>query len=98
MATPQKQFYHGREIRRNPDGTFKFWGEKDDKGLSGSYHGMKVHIGKQHKAQTGRIARSGDLHRTKNKDGTFNKNAVTWIKTPDGWKHLNHKWAKRYIL
>ena len=94
----KKGYYHGRKIKRNNDGTFKFWGKKDDKGLGGSYHGMKVHIGKQHKKQTGKVAQNGEIHRTKNIDGTYNKNAVSWVKTPDGWKHLNQKWSDIYNI
>lgn len=82
---------------RNPDGTIKAWGE-DDKGKYGSWHGTKVHIGKQYAKQEGRPAQQGEIYRDKNKDGTYNKNAVTWVYTRDGWKHLNPKWAKEYDI
>lgn len=86
------------KAKRNPNGTYKPWGKKDDKGKYGSWHGTKTHIGKQYAKEKGRPAAPGELYRDKNQDGSFNKNAVCWVYTDAGWKHLNRKWAKEYNI
>jgi len=83
--------------QRNPNGTFKQWGA-DDKGKYGTYHGTKVHIGKSFSQEHGRPAEPGDTYRDRNKDGTYNKNAVTWIMTDDGWQHLGKRNAEKYDI
>lgn len=79
-----------RRLTRNPDGTFKVWsGGYTKNQLSkkvNNYQGIATHIGKQFKKQNGRTAKVGDIHRTKNLDGSYNKQAEYYIKTKNGWR------------
>jgi len=80
-----------KKLVRNPDGTFKEWkGGRDiddlpDKDRSNA-HGVATHLGKEYKRQHGRTAKTGDIVRTKTKDGTYHKQASYYIRTPHGWR------------
>ena len=73
-------------LNRRKDGTFGPWKGGITKGKYTSFHGTMVHIGQEFKKQKGRRARVGDLVRTKNKNGSYNKNAVWYLKTKFGWR------------
>ena len=79
-----------KAVIRRKNGTFKEWKGgrdlKDMKKKENNFQGIKIHIGKEFKRQHGRTAKIGETVRTKNKDGTYNKNAQTYIKTPKGWR------------
>lgn len=79
-----------KKLIRRPDGTFKRWkGGKTKAELpkkQNLQHGIGTHIGQTFKAQRGRKAKTGDIHRTKNKDGTYNEHAVWYVKTAHGWR------------
>lgn len=79
-----------RRLRRRSDGTFAEWTggaelhelpEKEQ-----NYHGIATHLGHQFRKQTGRRAKVGDIHRTKNKDGSYSGHAVWYVKTRHGWR------------
>ncbi len=79
-----------RLARRRSDGTFKAWpggtSIRNLKKKENTYHGIQTHIGKQFIAQTGRRAKTGDIHRTRKADGTFHRQAMWYVKTPHGWR------------
>lgn len=81
-------------VRRRADGTFRVWTGGDTKAQlkkkENNYHGIQTHVGQQFKAQTGRRAKVGDIHRTKNADGTYNEQAWWYIKTRHGWRKSPH--------
>lgn len=71
-----------KKVSRNKNGTYQnFKGGEDT-----TWHGTRVKIGKEHKRQTGRKAKPGDIVRNKNKDGTYNKGSPWQIFTPFGWR------------
>jgi hypothetical protein len=83
---------------RDSKGRFKRWKGGKTKAdytqtqLSYRAHGIRVHIGKEFKRQHGRTAREGDVVRTKNKDGSYNKGAEWYVYTSHGWRNSNsHK-------
>ena len=77
-------------MNRRKDGTFGPWkGGRDLKDLKkkeNNFHGIATHIGIQFRKQHGRRARTGDLVRTRTKDGSYHKGASWYIKTPHGWR------------
>ena len=88
-----------KKLERNPDGTFKRWkGGQDiedlpDKDRSNA-HGVAVHLGKEYKRQHGHTADTGDIVRTKTKDGTYHKQASWYVMTPHGWRESPTKKKK----
>ncbi len=84
---------------RNSDGTFKRWkgGKKKSelKKKENLVKGIKIHIGKEFVRQHKRIAKVGDIVRTKKSDGTFHKGAFWYIRTKKGWRRYGkHKPSK----
>jgi hypothetical protein len=53
-----------------------------------------VHIGAEFRKQHGRAARIGEAVRTKNNDGSYNKNAEWYVKTENGWRKARTKKQK----
>ena len=82
-------------LTRNSDGTFKSWkrpaGQKKGHRETGDFHGIKTHIGKEFERQRDRIAKVGDIVRTKKSDGTYHKGAFWYIKTRKGWRRFGLK-------
>jgi hypothetical protein len=76
--------------RRRADGTFRIWtGGRTLASLpkkQNNFHGIAVHIGKAFAKANGRPARTGDVFRWKNNDGTYNAHAWWYVKTPHGWR------------
>lgn len=76
--------------RRRPDGTFIEWtGGRTLASLPkqrNDYQGIATHIGELFAREHGRKPRPGDLHRTRTKDGSYNKQAAWYIYTPHGWR------------
>lgn len=66
-------------------------GEKKGHRETGSFHGIKTHIGKEFERQKGRVAKIGDIVRTKKSDGTYHKGAFWYIKTRKGWRKFGLK-------
>ena len=77
-------------VNRNSDGSFKDL----PKGGHTKYSSMIVKIGKEYKRQNGRAAKSGDIVRRKNYDGSYNKGSVWYIRTPKGWTRSPSKKRK----
>ena len=71
----------GRIIRWKGGHTLATYSKKRN-----SKHGTRVHIGRQWSAQHSRRPRVGDVVRTKNKDGTYNRQAVWYVYTRYGWR------------
>lgn len=88
-----------RALKRRADGTFKSWkpptGKKKDTSRNdkkgNNFHGIKTHIGKEFERQRGRVAKVGDIVRTKKSDGTYHKSAFWYIKTRRGWRRFSLK-------
>lgn len=75
---------------RDKKGRFKRWTGGATKAQlakkQNNYHGIQTHIGQMFRSEHGRAAKTGDIHRTRNKNGSYNKQAVWYIKTPKGWR------------
>ena len=84
-----------RALKRRADGTFKSWkpkaGKKKGHRETGDFHGIKTHIGKEFERQKGRVAKLGDIVRTKKSDGTYHRGAFWYIKTKKGWRRFGLK-------
>lgn len=85
-----------RALTRDAKGRFKRWkppaGEKKDTSRkTGDFHGIKTHIGKEFEKQRGRVAKLGDIVRTKKADGTYHRGAFWYIKTRRGWRRFGLK-------
>ncbi len=73
-------------LTRNAKGQFQIWRG----GRKLTYHGMQTHIGKDFAKQAGRPARVGDVHRHRNSDGKYMKDAPWHVYTAHGWRRWNH--------
>ena len=75
---------------RNPDGSFKKWmGGKTKSELKkqeNTYQGIAVHIGKEFVKQHGRTAKVGEVVRFKTQSGAYHKQAMWYVRTPNGWR------------
>ena len=88
-----------RALTRDAKGHFKKWkpaaGKKKDTSRNAKkgndFHGIKTHIGKEFERQKGRVAKVGDIVRTKKTDGTYHKGAFWYIKTRKGWRRFGLK-------
>ena len=49
------------------------------------HHALMVKIGREFKRQNGKAAGVGDIVRRKKQDGSYDKGAFWYIKTPNGW-------------
>lgn len=79
---------------RDGGGRFKDWRggyEKEDlKKQSNTFQGIATHIGKQFEKDHNRPARVGDIHRTRIQNGSYHKQAMYYVKTPNGWRKATH--------
>ncbi len=79
-----------RKLTRRADGTFKSWKGGKSKGQlkkkKNTFQGIATHIGLEYKRQHGRVAKVGDIVRTRKLDGSFHKGAFYYIKTRNGWR------------
>lgn len=79
-----------QHVVRRKDGTFKKWkgglDKKDLKKKQNNFHGIQIHLGKEYKRQNGAKAKLGDIVRTKNKDGSYHKQAEWYVRTKFGWR------------
>ena len=77
-------------IRDPKTGKFKKWmGGKTKRELAkkeNTFHGIQTHIGKEFKRQHGRIAKPGEIVRTKTKSGRYHQGAYWYIRTEKGWR------------
>lgn len=71
-----------KKVTRNKNGTIRnFKG-----GENTTWHSHLVSLGKEFVRQKGRKAKTGDIVRQKNKDGSYNKGSPWQIRTPHGWR------------
>lgn len=79
-----------KAMNRRADGTFGPWkgGLKKSqlKKKQNTFQGIAVHIGKEFKRQSGRVAKVGALVRFKKADGTYHKQAEWYVRTKFGWR------------
>lgn len=89
---PEWNAYRASHAVRRKDGTFRRWkasrrtGTKRKSHKAAPYGGIRRHIEERFRTQTGRRSRPGDVHRTRNADGTYNGHAVWYIRTTRGWR------------
>ena len=58
------------------------------------HHAMMVRIGREFKRQNGKAAEPGDIVRRKKLDGSYDKGAFWYIRTPNGWRKSPSKKRK----
>ena len=58
---------------------------KKQKRKQSKHHALMVRIGREFKRQNGKAAGVGDIVRRKKLDGSYDKGAFWYIKTPKGW-------------
>jgi len=77
---------------RDSNGRFKLWpGGRSIKDYSPKWqnnnqHGISIHIGQVFSRQHNRRPKVGDVVRTKNKDGTYHRGALWYVRTRYGWR------------
>jgi len=78
------------KLIRRANGTFKKWiggyTLSQMKKQENNFQGIAIHIGKEYKRQHGKNAKTGQIVRTKKRDGSYHKGASWYIKTPKGWR------------
>ncbi len=89
--TPERE----KALNRRPDGTFDEWKGgrklKDLKKKQNNFQGIAIHIGKEFNRQNKRNATTGEIVRTRKKDGSFHRGAEWYIKTGKGWRKFGPK-------
>ena len=58
---------------------------KKQKSKQSKHHTMMVRIGREYKRQNGKAAKVGNIVRARKQDGSYDKGAFWYIKTPKGW-------------
>ena len=64
------------------------------KSKQSKHHALMVRIGREFKHQNGRAAGVGDIVRKRKLDGSYDKSAYWYIKTPKGWMNSPSKKRK----
>ncbi len=67
---------------------------ESSKGKQSKYQAMMVKIGREFKRQNGKAAEPGDIVRRRKLDGSYDKGAFWYIRTPHGWRSSPSKKRK----
>ena len=67
---------------------------ESSKGKKSKHRALMVKIGREFKRQNGKTAETGDIVRRKKQDGSYDKGAFWYIRTPNGWRSSPSKKRK----